>query len=146
VHVVTHPIAHSIELSPLDVEFSLFDPSLLPPPDHALIFKLDGVLNAGIAKDDFEALFIQCEKCHAILLCQNIVYHDCMKAMPGGQEVHSADEDRKYLLYGIESSGLSMDRFEALFSYCGSCSKYMTSNTSRFHDCLLWDRLETYSQ
>jgi hypothetical protein len=84
--------------------------------------------------------------CHYILLCQNIDYHECKKALPGAQEVHSVDQDREYHLYGIQSSGLSMDHFEALFSYCGSCNKYMTSNASRFHDCLLWDRVEFYFQ
>lgn len=124
----------------------MFDPALAPPPDYTLIALLDAFLDAGISKDNFEVLFIQCKKCNTILLRRNVDYHECTKALATDKEAHSVDEDKEYLLHGIESSGLSMDRFEAVFSYCGSCSKYMTHAASSVHDCLLWERVESYFQ
>ena len=105
--LLTYAVAHS--KPPLGIELTLFDPASTPPPSYILIARVDAFLDAGITKDNFKALFVQCEKCHTILLCRNTKYHDCMKALALDQEVCSVDDDKEYLLYGIESNGLSMD-------------------------------------
>jgi hypothetical protein len=103
------------------------------------------VTDAGITQDEFRQLFVQCRECHSCLLRRDMVYHDCSKFITMLQEEFLQDKGREAVLPGFEINGVPMERFEAIFSYCASCDKFMTVSASHFHDCLLWKRLESYS-
>lgn len=133
---VDHYCFKSDNLHLADVTFDTFDPSKVPLPDYALILKMDWFFDAGITREQFSRLFIQCEECHTCLPRQNTYYHSCDQALSQHQKVLSHEDDKEYILQG-QTCGLPVDRFSSLFANCQSCDKFMTREASRFHDCVM---------
>ena len=119
----------------LDVTFDKFNLSKVPLPDYALILKMDWFFDAGVTGEQFSWLFIQCDECHTCLPHQNIFYHACDQALAQHQKVLS-HSDKEYPLEA-QIYGLPVDRFSAVFASCRSCNKFMTCETSHFHDCIM---------
>jgi hypothetical protein len=101
---------------------------------------MDRVIDARVAREQFSYLFAQCDECYTCLPRQNIFYHNCDQARAQHQTVLSHTGDREYLLQA-ETCGLPVDRFSALFVNCQTCDKFMTRDTSRFHDCIIEQQL-----
>lgn len=65
---------------------------------------------------------------------RNTHFHSCA-AILGESEMAMLD-DGVSRLFSREVEGLKLETFEALFSTCKICHKYMTHRMSVIHDCV----------
>lgn len=117
----------------VDIVFDKFVPDRLPESDDTLLERLDSLFNAGISDVELRRVFIQCDYCAAMTARRNVHFHRCA-AVIASQPF--TPRDRLSLLYTTDTEGLKPESFEALFSSCVYCSKFMTCRTSIHHDCL----------
>lgn len=122
-----------ILMSWVDCVFDTFIPSNIPQADEDLLSQLDCLINPSLSSAEFCQVFIQCDRCKAMTARRNAYFHSCAAIL--GSDTPMLD-DGVSRLFAKEVEGLKSETFEALFSACKICRKYMTRRMSIIHDCV----------